>query len=180
MYLFGVIYSTDLAPHSFPLVRQGFAPPGLHALCDLDPRKCFRWSRIPIRGQWSGFRTRKNESRPNLDGRSIACDRQHVTVGMEKNCTQCAANEVRYDLCAIKGTSEDGQCQVVCRMMESQVGQLINLTLMVNGDEHTELCAIDLDASLTIATPGRTLIYDILAIFPLRKFAMFINIKQMH
>ncbi|ELT96218.1 hypothetical protein CAPTEDRAFT_209728 [Capitella teleta] len=145
--------------YSFPLVRQGFAPPGL-ALCGLDPRKCFRWSRIPIRVQWSGFRTRKNVTRLSLHGRSIACDRRHVTVGMEKNCTQCAANEVRYDLCAIEGTSEDGQCQVVCRMRENQVGQPINLTLMVNGDEHTELCAIDSDASLTIATPGRTLIND--------------------
>ncbi|ELU10556.1 hypothetical protein CAPTEDRAFT_194025 [Capitella teleta] len=144
---------------SYPLVKQSFAPPGL-ALCGLDPRKCFRWSRIPIRMQWSGFRTRKNETRLSLHGRSITCDRRHVTVGMEKNCTQCAANEVRYDLCPIEGTSEDGQCQVLCRMRESQVGQPINLMLMVNGNENTELCAIYSDASLTIGTPGRTLIND--------------------
>ncbi|ELU09293.1 hypothetical protein CAPTEDRAFT_192511 [Capitella teleta] len=145
--------------YSIPFVKQRFAPPGL-ALCGLDPRKCFRWNRIPVRVQWSGFRTRKNETRLSLRGRSIACDRRHVTVGMEKNCTQCAANEIRYDLCAIEGTSENGQCQVLCRLRESQVGQPINLMLMVNGDEDTELCAIDSDASLTIGTPGRTLIHD--------------------
>ncbi|ELT92054.1 hypothetical protein CAPTEDRAFT_212946 [Capitella teleta] len=151
----GLVTSRD----SITLVKQGFAPAGL-ALCGLDPRKCFRWSRIPIRVQWSGFRTRKNETRLSLHGRSIACDRRYVTVGMEKNCTQCAANEIRYDLCAIEGTTEDGRCQVLCRMKESQVGQPINLTLMVNGNEDTELCAIASDASLTIGAPGRTLVHD--------------------
>ncbi|ELU14106.1 hypothetical protein CAPTEDRAFT_216316 [Capitella teleta] len=145
--------------YSIPLVKQGFAPPGL-ALCGLEPRKCFRWSRIPIRVQWSGFRTRKNETRLSLHGRSIACDRRHVTVGMEKNCTQCAANEVHYDVCVIEGTNEDGRCPVLCRMKDSQVGEPINLMLMVNGNENTELCAIDSDASLTIGTPGRTLVHD--------------------
>ncbi|ELT88518.1 hypothetical protein CAPTEDRAFT_211595 [Capitella teleta] len=97
-----------------------------------------------IRMQWKGFVINYNVTNLVVRGKFLICSHYFTTVGIEVRSDGCNAE---YALCKIEASGVDGTCHAVCGLKDGQVGQPLNLMLMVTGDG-AELCDVSMGASV--------------------------------
>ncbi|ELU11954.1 hypothetical protein CAPTEDRAFT_216758 [Capitella teleta] len=149
------IYPTRRRKDLFTFASEHFSSPV--AMCGFGGPACLRQENIPIRIQLKGIISAQKNIVLSLKGHSLVCNRYSTIVGIEKNANGC---DIAYDLCEIEGARDDGRCQVWCRLKDAQVGQPMNLMLMVNGPSGTQLCAVETQDNAPHFKHGNITNYD--------------------
>ena len=110
---------------------------------------CTRGERNQIRIEWTGVKTSKNATKIELFGKEMRRIIGGVEVMKKNNCN------VLYNQCKAEGISK-----MQCPLEEGQVGQPINILVLMDANKDSEVCDIDMDLQWTVGMPGQSYIVD--------------------
>ncbi|ELU07205.1 hypothetical protein CAPTEDRAFT_190127 [Capitella teleta] len=146
----GLISCSKYIQPSVDYLPSPFITPRDHST--IECIKCIDTTNNQIRMKWKGIVINSNGTNLVLRGKSLTCNHTFIKLGIEMN--QAGCNAV-YALCKIEGSGEEGICHAACSLRDGQIGQALNLLLVVTG-EGAELC----DVSLILLPSGRYVIND--------------------
>ena len=137
-----------------PLINQAFVDHNV--LCGLG-ETCMRRKGHQIHVNWNGMKTLMNSTVLKLNGKGFECRAGAVIAGIE--IQKLEGCRVRYRQCEFENSGGDG-CQMRCPLQGDQIGRPFNVMLVIEANDETELCDINMQLNWPMVTPAHKVIGD--------------------